>query len=595
MIKRQRELLAETFVLRERKSADAEKIDRLVEAQKSLADATAESRDALRAAAAGAAVRGSMDAVLEDLGSAHDRMRAAVEELAGRRLAAAFTHEEAALSHLLKARRSVSRVLRQGQGSSECRQFAQKLRQAIRLPARTQEEEKEKESTLGELARAADELSREERAIEQEARNAADGARERMPGGARAQPSRGQGRSSSASAAGAPSDETASLDRPAGSDAPGEGGGDAGAGAKSVKMPYQVHGGDLAERQTRAADEGENLLKRLARHRDASELAAQRMRDAVGDMREAERRLARKDRGDAGQSLDQAARKLKRLSDHLRGLGPGNVAGRMDSLRRVAKDAAGACSNAGGQCDAAGASPGAQDAGASPGGRQNAAAGAETLRDWLDALAAELRKEQPGVARRLDALGERFDVRRLADDIRRAGKAATQGDAKRAAQLDGETAARLEGLAEDIDREKRRFVQGLLERLIAAEEQASGLNDDLAKAGAGTSGGIQSRLQELSDELLTFDDARLAELVERLHARSGDRSVSRSGGGAPPYPGGGLGDRAGESMLPIVTRLQELIAEVIRHEVLLGRDERVPDRYRRLVEQYFKALSDDLR
>ena len=42
-------------------------------------------------------------------------------------------------------------------------------------------------------------------------------------------------------------------------------------------------------------------------------------------------------------------------------------------------------------------------------------------------------------------------------------------------------------------------------------------------------------------------------------------------------------------------RLQELIKEIIRAQVEEGRDIAVPDDYVRLVEQYYKTLSDDLR
>ena len=45
---------------------------------------------------------------------------------------------------------------------------------------------------------------------------------------------------------------------------------------------------------------------------------------------------------------------------------------------------------------------------------------------------------------------------------------------------------------------------------------------------------------------------------------------------------------------PTVERLRTLINEIVQKEFLLNRDDRVPDKYTRLVERYFKALSDDL-
>jgi hypothetical protein len=49
-----------------------------------------------------------------------------------------------------------------------------------------------------------------------------------------------------------------------------------------------------------------------------------------------------------------------------------------------------------------------------------------------------------------------------------------------------------------------------------------------------------------------------------------------------------------ETLPPVARRLRELIDETVQREMLLNRDERIPDEYNRLVEKYFRALSDDV-
>ncbi len=522
LIKRQRTIAADTFALREERAVDAARRGELAEAERALRDDTESYLADLARRVGTGPERLSMAVVLESLARAAAAMGAAVEALAGERLEVAFGHEERGLGHLLDARRSIRRFLSEQSSSSSPSEFAQKLRQAIRLP----EQNTSAEESARELARAAEKLAGEERAIE---------------------------RSLGAN--------------------PGEENRDTGP----------------RERQEGAVRAGEALRERLARNRDATELARGRMESALREMREAARELSAGGDDAARASLERAAQALERLAVHLDGLQPGDVVRRMEALRARAACAAGACD------------------GPSDARREETAADAETLEDWLVGIGREMRTDDPPAAARLAALGERQGLSTLALDVRRAGKAAAQGDAGRAARMELDAAGRFRGLAEAIDLEKRRMLQGLLERLLAAEAEAAALKAGLGKseadgaevANARTSDDVSSRsgvrrgprLARHADALAAFGDAQLNELAEKLREALRGQGDASGGGSRPGGSGGVLVERLG----PIVERLQVMVVEVVRRTMVLDRDDRVPDRYRTLVEKYFKALSDDMR
>ncbi len=626
MIKKQRDLLGETFVLRERKSTDNDRIGTLESSERKLATETEEFRAFVERRARSASSSGPVASAPSELAAARDSMNEAVEDLAQRRLAAAFDNEETALTHLLKARLSMNRILKQMQGSgqSESQQFTRALRQALRPPKR-QGDDREQESSLGELAREAAALSREEKKIGEELAGempaGSQDAQGPKPGSASAglgQPGQGagggQGPGDSQKPGQRPGDSP--LERLAGRDAPSDSGDQDRPGAK---VPYRIKGGalgDLADRQEQAVEKGDSVLKRLARHRRASELAKRRMEDAHRDMRRAEENLKARERETSKLSLKSAEKTLKRLADHLKGLSPGNMPNRMDNFRRTAQGAAQGCAScAGGQSSSGGGGqPGRQAGGRSPGGasgqREDIAQDAETLEDWLKAMRADAREENPDLTQRLEALGDRFNLERLADDVRRANRSAEQANAQRTQKLDQDLEARFRGLADAMDIEKRRLVQGLLERLLAAEAEAAALKKEITQAGgaqqtgnnaggsqpqSGGPGGMGARVEDLANELEAIEDSTINKLAEKMMVRIRNPWGPRSGGGPPTTRRGVPLAVAEEYLGPIVVRLHELIAEVIRQEVLAARDDRVPDRYRRLVERYYKALSDDLR
>jgi hypothetical protein len=183
----------------------------------------------------------------------------------------------------------------------------------------------------------------------------------------------------------------------------------------------------------------------------------------------------------------------------------------------------------------------------------------------------------------------------MPEEIRRADQARGQGDVEEARRLEDGTARRLERLADDLDTERRRLQQGMLERLSEAEQEASDLTGEvttqLRDGVAPVPRVTAERLEELGEDVTTLGDRELtqsAEVLLRHMADSGRQARSADGITVPEAV-------VSESLSPMTRRLQVLIQEVLKDRLAVDSQEQVPDEYRRLVERYYRALSDDLR
>ena len=249
--------------------------------------------------------------------------------------------------------------------------------------------------------------------------------------------------------------------------------------------------------------------------------------------------------------------------------------------------------------------------------REASAQDAETVADWLDRVQEHKLEGLEKMQERLAQAQQDTGLAELADTVRAAQQQRERGEERQADAADRDAAERFSKLAEALDKERKRLVQGHLERLAAAEAQAKDLQSQLAaearqpadaeadaeaqnevqvkaEGGAGQGGEetTEERLEDLGEELKDLKDAELEEIGDRLLEQIGPQNVS----GAKPLGGRVVPETVSETTLkPAVRRLQELIEEIVQREMLLHRDDRVPDKYARLVEKYFKTLSDDLR
>jgi DNA repair exonuclease SbcCD ATPase subunit len=246
--------------------------------------------------------------------------------------------------------------------------------------------------------------------------------------------------------------------------------------------------------------------------------------------------------------------------------------------------------------------------------RRDLAESTETIDDWLRDMTRRETTGEEDMRQRLEEAREALRTEDLAADLRQAADDQQQGRPQLAEQTDRQAAERLRELADTLEREKRRLVQTRLERLAQAEAETRELQRNLeeqreqqqaqqdaseqqAQAEAPPQTAQQSgreaaakRLRDLADDLADLDDDPLEELGNRLREQVGPQNI-RGG----PERGVMIPETVStETLPPVARRLRELIDETVQREMLLNRDERIPDEYNRLVEKYFRALSDDV-
>jgi cytoskeletal protein RodZ len=207
-------------------------------------------------------------------------------------------------------------------------------------------------------------------------------------------------------------------------------------------------------------------------------------------------------------------------------------------------------------------------------------------------------------------------VEALAGDIRQSQQLLARGRETEAERLDQRTASRLRDLASRLEKHKQDVVNDRLERLAATQAEAEARKRELDQASpeqsadrsnatapprqgppqdSGSQGGeaaTAQRLNELAEDLAELRDAELARLAQKLHQQAGPQNVAGTRSMGLLVPAKTISDG---TLTPAIGRLRDLITELVRYQLLVDRDERVPDEYKALVERYFKALSDDLR
>ena len=183
-------------------------------------------------------------------------------------------------------------------------------------------------------------------------------------------------------------------------------------------------------------------------------------------------------------------------------------------------------------------------------------------------------------------------MRRNADAIGSGRTAQAARDARRAAD-------RLDALAQDLESVRRAAVQPQLERLLAAEKQAALLQERLRSV-------AQSSQQAEAEKGMTDSPGWSTTRARRRTTAAGRR---RAAHGDPVQPYGHLEPGRRDSrpavlrppvgysdgVAAVILALQAKIQEIMLENALVDRDGPVPPRYKELVEDYYRVLSQDLR
>ncbi len=534
MIARQRIVLNRTFVHEQDAPAADEVVRRLLKSEEELAEATERFAD-------GIAQRGEPIPALAEAVAA---MNLAKASLAGKQLAAARPHEETALAALVSARRNLRKMLGQSnsQQASACRSFDRQQEQNLRRPPQDH-----KKQELAKLENDLRKLAKEERAFSEELEP-------------RSRPGKPQ--------------ESVSAPSP---------GGPAQRQQEAVKE---------AERLRDLAREDESLTGRTRQrlgdvtetiHKSAEEIQAKRPVESVADAR-------------------TAAEQLERLAQQVGALKAGELADQMARTRDLARS----LSRDQGKLEQA-LRAGRPDAGDKNNGswarrERELAEEASGVGDLMDRLRDEAAAVDPQLARTLTEAGRSNPAREIEQAMQQSARDAEAGQPSAATQNAQDATHKLDELARDLESARRRLVQPQLDRYRAQEKMAAKVQEQINSV---KDGGQQAQAERVLSELarsldgLASSQDTLREAVDRLNRalapganrtwRKDDAQASQGTGFfIPPSD-------TTDSLHQVLLALQSKIQQLVLDQALMERDQSVPPRYKSLVEDYYRVLSQDLR
>lgn len=372
------------------------------------------------------------------------------------------------------------------------------------------------------------------------------------------------------------------------------------------------------------------LVKQRARElQETAEATKQAIDTALRKPEAAARREAR-------QQVETTRQRLQELAEHVRAMDADNLSeaiGKSSEMAKELSEQVNASKKDPQKPPEAGKKDG-QEAQGQPKDGQDAGKDAEqqaqeaerkaaTLADLLN-QAPELAKESdPGLAERLEEIRKEFNPNAIPQDV---GEALRTPEAKPKAEL-GE---RLGQLSKRLGEEHQRATTSMLDKLSQAEKEAGKLKKESEKGqppggqkpgepkpgepkpgekpGPGPGGkqpggepkpGAENqdesqnmtpeeRMAKLARALKAMQDQQLKELGQQL------AQAAAGGGGEAEYQPGKGGVLPTALLAEIQNRLRQRIAEELKKNILRTQEHPVPPAYRRLVEQYYQSLSDDI-
>ncbi len=534
MIARQRQVLNRTFVHEQDAPASAEVVRRLVKSQEEIATAT----DRL---AEGIAQRSEPILALAEASAVMSRAKAALAE---KKLADARPHEQTALAALVSARRNLRKLLSQSntQQASACRSFDRQEQQVLRRPPQDK-----KKRQLASLENDMRKLAKEERAFSEEL----------------------EPRSRS----GQPTDS-----------------------------PPAASQGDRVQRQQQAVKEAERLRDLARQDENLTDRTRQRLGDVTETMRKAAEEIQAKRPAGAAEGARTAAEQLERLARQVGALKSGELADQMARTGDFTNDLA-AQQRKLERALKAGLPDANEKADGSWARRErDLAEEAAGVGDLMDRLRDEAAALDGQLARSLSEVARSKPAREIETAMQRSAQEAAAGR-RSAAQQDAQEATRkLDELARDLDSARRQLVQPQLDRFRAQEKQAARVQDQI---NAVRSGAQQAQAEQaLSDLARSLENAASSDGSLRAATERLDRAIGPGAArewrrdDARGSPGSGLFIPPTDytsSLRQVVLALEARIQQLMLDQALMERDQAVPPRYKTLVEDYYRVLSQDLR
>jgi hypothetical protein len=569
LIARQRANLNRTFAQTEQPKIDVNTVRRLAKTQHELVAVTTEFTEGIEALAGPVPV----------LHEAIEAMESAATNLDNRLVKPASGFEEAAVAALIKARQNLRKLLsRESSSSSAARNFDRQQKQKLRLP----KGEKEKKENLQDEI---DELAEQEKKFSEEVAGGSGSLQVENPD----DPEKG---------------DDAKKNEEKGQQQ-GQQKGEQSKSQQSGSSPGQGKSGksrmELTQQQERAAQKAEDLLKKVRDDEALTDLAAERMETALKSIQASAQAMADSKDPEAAKKAAEAAEELKRLAKQVAALKAADLSNRLASAQSMAQELAKKQEQM---------AKGLQEKDKDKGNTKKAAEeqaqseDARTLADLMNRLQGDAAEANKDLGRALKQANEDNPPSAIAEMMRQAANALREGKGDQAGRDVAEAAKKLDDLAQRLDVARRVFLQPELEKLMAAEKQAAetqkalhSVKNEQQKAEA------EKKVTDLRDAMdkLGAGDTKLQEAAQALqNALNSERTNPGHGWAAPSRPH----DRADLYVPPknydagvivAIKALQAKIQELILKDALLDKDEAVPPQYKKLVEEYYRILSEDVR
>ena len=570
LIARQRENLNRTFRLAGETQLDDAAAGRLAKYEGELHAATAEFAQGM------AKLAGPIPALDEAVVA----MQSAQTSLAVKDLGAARSLEDAALKGLIAARQNLRKMMKQNSSSqaSACRKFDRQQAQKLRRPPA-----EENKQQLAALENDVRELARREQKFSEEIEPNGSGGPQLDPPEQQQKPSLNSPKPSAKSSAK---------------------GSASGASSSSSASQNSLPEPSLAEQQKQAAREAERLGK-LAQQDDAmTENARSRMSQASSSIEDSSRAMDDAQKAKAAAKARGAARQLESLARQIGALKASETSDRLARERDFAQAIARAERELGQALKREAESPkGAGDTNNTLAARQRELADdAAALADVLERLKAAARLDDREVAQSIAQAEKNSPPKEIEQSMRQNADAIGSGQTEEAAQGASSAADRLEALAQDYESARRAAAGPELEKLLASEKAAAALQERLRSVRQRSEqAGTERALGELADRIdrLSPREGSLKQAADRL----GD--ATRTGHAGIWSRDENIKDREASFFVPpteytetlaaVVAALQSKIQEMIVENTLVERNGPVPPEYKKLVENYYRVLSQDLR
>ncbi len=590
LIARQRQNLSLTFAAHNDGDHSSGMAERLSKYEGEIATATQELAD-------GFIAQGTLQ---PELLMATQAMNQAVAAFAKNDWDGALEKEQSALRDLVRARQNIRRMLSNSSSptASACRKFDRQMRQKLRTP---EEVKKDRQQQLSESRKELEQLAQQQRKWSEELSPSNSGS----PLQQQNQQSQQQQQQQKSSASQSPSSSSSSS---------------AHQQASQQQMMEKLQ--ELREKL--AAQQGNTPAGE-----QAAEEAAKAMQDGLDD-------LGKQNPDAAAEAGRQAAEQLEQLANHLANMNAQDAGERLKRSTQLADQLAAEQKEVSEQISAGKESTGSQS-GSSGSGNSSAKTGGE-LSDGERAGAARRERALSAQAQMLHemlaglqaggldksgemsrALGEAVSENspaEIGDTLDEAAEQLDAADTESARESAANAASELDHLATALRGIQSGLAQPQLEELLELEAKVADLLRRLRSSGNVTERqelaeafeAIEPRLDELAS-----GDARLSAALEQLRNPSTASANSSAGNqraqdGQPQNgaPNAANGDMApghylmrlspgGGELKGVAKALQVKIQEAILAAALQDADEPAPPQYRQLVDEYYQALSDDLR